>query len=108
MDSDRLLTAQRNAGDAAMSGGSFAQLPTSDEPGETTSPQPKAVAEALLDQSIELKPMSPSAPGGAGAGGDGARRAVDEDAKIAQLKSALSEGVRACQRPGLAHAGCRS
>lgn len=90
-----------------MSGGSFSQLPTSDEPGET-SPRPKVPTDALLDQSIELKPMSPSAPGGAGTAGATARRAIDEDAKIAQLKSALTEGVRASHRRELAHAGCRS
>lgn len=66
-----------------MSAAGFSQLPT-DESVEPLVQHKSAATEALLNQSLELQPMSPSAT-----------MDIDEDAKIAQLKGALAEGVRA-------------
>lgn len=84
MDSSSLL-AEPTANTGAMPAG-FSKLPT-DESIEAAAPR-AAATEAILDASIELQPTSPSAPSGDGHG------PVDEDAKIVQLKEALSNGVR--------------
>ncbi len=91
MDSGPLL-AQQSSNVAAMSADGFTQLPT-DESVEPRAQQEAAGTEPLLNQSLELQPMSPSSAVDGAAHGH-----VDEDAKIAQLKAALAEGVRARQR----------
>ena len=82
MDSGPLL-AEQNSNAADMSVAAFSQLST-DESVEPLAQNKPAATEALLNQSLELQPMTPTSTAG-----------VDEDAKIAQLKSALAEGVRA-------------
>ena len=70
-----------------MPAAAFSKLATNDDSLTVTPARPGAgegEGEQMLDASLELQPRSP-APGD---------RTVDEDAKIAQLKDALAEGVR--------------